>query len=205
VKRDHEAKQQGRARGVTKNRDDADTSGDGVRGTSTRQRARATLFACLTACAAPALAQSPSPDPLAALDFLEGSWASKSSGAAVVTGHYAFRRELDRHILGRHAAVSSCKGPDDFDCEHGDLFYVFQDAPGQALKAIYFDNEGHVLHYGVTLPTPDSVEFLSEPGPGPRFRLVYVRQGDELSGKFQMQAPGQSTWKSYLEWSGPRD
>ena len=35
------------------------------------------------------------------------------------------------------------------------------------LKAIYFDNEGHVIHYKVE-PGPDSVRFLNE-----QYRLTY--------------------------------
>jgi hypothetical protein len=38
--------------------------------------------------------------------------------------------------------------------------------------------------------------------PGPQFRLTYELKNSVLSGKFQMQMPGQSDWKSYLEWSG---
>jgi uncharacterized protein YaiE (UPF0345 family) len=43
------------------------------------------------------------------------------------------------------------------------------------LKAIYFDNEGHV---------------------------VYELNAAVMSGKFQMKMPGQPDWKTYLEWSG---
>jgi hypothetical protein len=32
----------------------------------------------------------------------------------------------------------ACKGPTNFDCEHGDLLYVYPDLSGSALKAIYF-------------------------------------------------------------------
>jgi hypothetical protein len=82
---------------------------------------------------------------------------------------------------------------------------VFQNAPGQPLKAIYFDNEGHVIHYDVSTPTPAKVVFLSDTStPGPQFRLTYELKDSVMSGKFQMQMPGQSEWKSYLEWSGPK-
>ena len=163
-------------------------------------------FTGLFGLASQAVAQSGAePDPFAALAFLEGTWTATSRGAGNVTGHYVFRRELDRHILARHAAADSCNGPAGFDCDHGDLFYVFEDGPGAPLKAIYFDNEGHVIHYAVMTPSSNTVEFLSEPAPGPRFRLLYTRTGTEMSGKFQMQMPGQATWNSYLEWSGSRE
>ena len=95
--------------------------------------------------------------------------------------------------------------PAKFDCSHGDLLYLFQDAAGASLKAIYFDNEGHVIHYTVTTPTPTSAVFLSDPAaPGPQFRLMYERKAETLSGKFQMKMPGQNDYRSYLEWSGSK-
>jgi hypothetical protein len=90
-----------------------------------------------------------------------------------------------------------------FDCEHADALYIFQEAQGTPLKAIYFDNEGHVIHYEVSSPAPNSAVFLSVAGqPGPRFRLVYQLENGTMHGKFQMAAPGQDDFKSYLEWSG---
>ena len=101
--------------------------------------------------------------------------------------------------------MPACKGSADFDCDHGDLLYVYADVPGQPLKAIYFDNEGHVIHYDVSVPDPATAVFLSEASkPGPRFRLTYQLKGTVMSGKFQMQMPGQTDWKTYLEWSGPK-
>lgn len=71
------------------------------------------------------------------------------------------------------------------------------------MKAIYFDNEGHVIHYDVSAPNPTTAIFLSEaPHPGPQFRLVYELKGSIMSGQFQMRMSGQNEWKSYLEWSG---
>ncbi len=81
--------------------------------------------------------------------------------------------------------------------EHGDLLYVYQDAPGGTYKAIYFDNEGHVIHYEVSMPSATSVVFLSD-----QFRLSYELKGSTMIGKFQARAPGQAAFTSYLEWSG---
>ncbi len=152
-------------------------------------------------------AQSEASKPFDSLSFLEGTWDAKAQGkdGVAAIGTYTFQLELGNHILARHSTSTSCKGPATFDCEHGDLLYVYQDAPAQPLKAIYFDNEGHVLHYDVTTPTPTSVIFLSESSqPGPQFRLVYELKGQVMSGKFQMRMPGQEEWKSYLEWSGAK-
>ena len=141
-----------------------------------------------------------------ALHFLEGTWEAKTQAGAAkanVTGTYSFKRELGGHVLARHSSTEGCKGPADFDCEHGDLLYVYRDGTGQPLKAIYFDNEGHVIHYSVSAPTPTSAVFISDASkPGPRFRLLYELKEGVMSGKFQMQMPGKVEWTSYLEWSG---
>ena len=140
------------------------------------------------------------------LHFLEGNWEAKTPASAsgpAVTGTYSFKKEMGGHVLARHSSADECKGPAGFDCDHHDLLYLYQDAPGQPLKAIYFDNEGHTIHYDVFAPSQSKVILLSSPAnPGPRFRLTYDLQHNNMSGKFQMQMPGQTEWTSYLEWSG---
>lgn len=141
------------------------------------------------------------------LSFLEGTWDAKATGngGAAAMGSYTFRLELRDHILSRHGDLSQCKGPSTFDCEHSDLLYIYRDAPTQPLKAIYFDNEGHVIHYSVSTPSPTSAVFLSDNSqPGPQFRLAYELKGEIMYGTFQIRMTGQQEWKSYLEWSGGR-
>jgi hypothetical protein len=151
---------------------------------------------------------APAADPMQSLSFLQGTWEAKAQGGGNVaaSGTYTFKPELGNHMLARHSiSDTGCKGPANFDCDHGDLLYVYQETKGAPLKAIYFDNEGHVIHYDVTTPTPSSALFLSDGSqPGPQFRLVYERSGDVMAGKFQMRMPGQADWKSYLEWSGAK-
>lgn len=143
-----------------------------------------------------------------ALGFLQGTWEAKASGnsGAQVQGTYTFQMELKNHVLARHSHhAAGCKGPADFDCDHGDLLYVYQERPGQPLKALYLDNEGHVIHYTVSSPTATTAEFVSDATqPGPQFRLLYELHDTVMSGKFQIRMPGQQEWKSYLEWSGSK-
>ena len=139
------------------------------------------------------------------LRFLEGSWEARTQGGAANaqgTGSYSFVPELKHHLLVRRSyGAEGCQGPADFDCEHGDVLFVYEESG--ALKAIYFDNEGHVIHYSVTTPDPATAVFVSAPSAaGPQFQLLYQLKGDVMSGKFQTRTPGQSQWQSYLEWSG---
>ena len=146
-------------------------------------------------------------DPFKPLAFLEGTWDAnvQNNAALKLAGRYSFGRELNGHILARNATTDpNCKAPSSFDCAHADLLYIFQEASGSALKADYFDNEGHVIHYDISTPTSTSAVFLSAPGPGPQFRLIYELSAGVMAGKFQMHMPGQGEWRTYLEWSGSR-
>jgi len=176
-------------------------------------------MALLTACGLVAQAPAPAPakveqppapvDPWAGLRFLLGSWEAKTTGGmaqAQASAGYAFRLELRDHVLVRHTRSGGCKGPEDFDCLHGDVLYVYPAASGKTLQAIYFDNEGHVIHYDVSSPKPDTAVFLSDPAqPGPQFRLSYELVEGVMTGKFQLKMPGQADFMSYLEWSGKQE
>lgn len=147
------------------------------------------------------------PVSLDALSFLEGSWNASAQGntGARATGYYVFRRELGGHVLARHSFTAACKGPADYNCEHADLLYVYSESAGQPLKAIYFDSEGHTIHYDVSTPDPATAIFVSAlSASGPQFRLTYTLKAGVLTGKFQIRMPGQTEWNSYLEWAGSK-
>jgi hypothetical protein len=148
-------------------------------------------------------------DPWAGIRFLLGSWGAKTTAGmaqAEASAGYAFRLELRDHVMARHTRSGACIAPDDFDCRHSDLLYIYPTANGLALQAIYFDNEGHVIHYDVSTPKPGTVIFLSDPAqPGPQFRLSYELHDGEMSGKFELKMPGQAEFMSYLEWDGKRE
>ena len=148
-------------------------------------------------------------DPWRALAFLEGTWEAHTQGGSAQaqgSGTYSFAPELKHHVLVRRSGDSvGCSGPKGFDCDHSDVLYVYQDAEDQPLKAIYFDSEGHVIHYTVTTPDSTTAIFISEASPsGPQFQLVYQLKDTVMSAKFQLRMPGQTAWKSYLEWSGAK-
>jgi hypothetical protein len=147
-------------------------------------------------------------DPWSGLRFLIGSWQAKTTGGmaqAQAAASYSFRLELREHVLARHSRSGACVSSDDVDCQHSDLLYLYPAANGQTLEAIYFDNEGHVIRYGVSVPKPGTVVFLSDATQaGPQYRLTYTLLNDVMSGQFELQMPGQTQFISYLEWSGRR-
>ena len=77
-----------------------------------------------------------------------------------------------------------------------------------AFRAIYFDNERHVINYSVTPTTTPAVGavFLSDEAQGvPRFRLTYTMTGPKTAKiAFEMQPPGATDFKPYLEGSATR-
>jgi hypothetical protein len=148
-------------------------------------------------------------DPWVALSFLEGTWDAHTQGGSAKahsSGAYTFSSELKHHVMVRRTEDgTACTGPASFDCRHNDVLYVYQDAQDQPLKAIYFDNEGHVIHYDVSTPDSSTAIFISNASPsGPQFQLIYHLKDAVMSGKFQMRMPGQVEWKSYLEWAGAK-
>jgi hypothetical protein len=162
---------------------------------------------------APASAQTPAKSPAkanpwAGFRFLLGSWEAKTTGGvaqAQASAGYSFRMELRDHLMARHSRSGACSAPDDFDCQHSDLLYIYPASNGSAFEAIYFDNEGHVIRFDVTTPKPGTVLFLCAPAqPGPQYRLSYTFLDGVMSGQFEMKMPGQTEFTSYLEWSGKR-
>jgi hypothetical protein len=118
---------------------------------------------------------------------------------------YSFQLELGGHVLARHSSGGECKGPEDYNCDHADLLYLYSKDHAGGLRAIYFDNEGHVIHYVVSIPRAGALVLLSEPErPGPQFLLSYELSRGVMTGKLQVRMPGQAEFASYLEWSGGR-
>jgi hypothetical protein len=166
------------------------------------------VLALCTMCATAVYAQSADkPSQWEPLQFLVGTWNAQTTaeGTAVAQslGTYTFQYSLNGNLITRASASQSCKGPADFDCRHHDTLILYHDAGDAVAHALYADDDGHVIHYDITVPNPNTAILLSN-SPGPRFRLVYQLDKGVMSGKFQFAPPGSSEFKSYLEWSGTR-
>jgi len=132
------------------------------------------------------------------LRFLYGDWVAKGSGApGTAVGDYSFHEELNGQILVRRSfAEPTAPG----GARHEDLLVIYAATPAEPLHAIYFDSEGHVIHYTVATK-PNAAVFESDAAPtGPRYRLSYSRSGDTLNGEFATAAPG-NAYRTYLTWS----
>jgi hypothetical protein len=90
---------------------------------------------------------------------------------------------------------------------HDDLTVIYPD-PVDGMLAVYFDNEGHVIHYSVTIAEGrHEVIFASEAVLSePRFRTTYLQQPDgSLAIRFEIAPPGNPEgFSTYTEGSVKR-
>jgi hypothetical protein len=144
------------------------------------------------------------------LRFLIGDWVGEGGGqpGQASGGAFSFTSDLQGKVLIRrsYAEYPPSKGQPAY--RHDDLMVVHQDPAGKGIGATYFDNEGHVIQYSVTVSQDQrSLTFLSAPAPAsPRFRLVYNKVSeDSLSFEFDIAAPGKpDSFSKYIEGKAHR-
>ena len=87
---------------------------------------------------------------------------------------------------------------------HEDLMVIYLEPGGAGTRrAIYFDNEGHVIEYAAEFSAErKTFTFLSGAVPSsPRYRLTYTKEGtDRVSIKFEIAPPGKPDgFSTYVE------
>jgi hypothetical protein len=115
---------------------------------------------------------------LNALKFLEGKWVGEGSSEVGKGGGYAtFEADLQGKVLVRrnHAEYPAGEGRPAY--LHDDLMIIYPDASTKGIRAFYTDNEGHVIHYTVSVSADgNTITFLGDvEGDAPRYRLSYTR------------------------------
>ena len=145
----------------------------------------------------------------ALFEYLLGDWVGEGGGQpGQGTGEFSFHPDLQNRILVRknYAACPPTKDRPGF--RHDDLMVVYRESDNASPRALYFDSEGHVIHYSITASSDKkTIEFLSEVLPSsPRYRLTYVRTGsDTLTLKFEIAPPGKpDSFSTYIEAKAKR-
>jgi hypothetical protein len=133
--------------------------------------------------------------------FLIGDWVGEGSGApGEGSGYFSFAMELEKNILVRknHSEYPAAQSRP--ATIHDDLLIVYRERPDSAEKAIYFDNEDHVIHYVVAHPAAGEIVFTSERKEGmPFFRLTYSNLAEGyVNLLFEISQDG-SHYRKYLE------
>ena len=143
-------------------------------------------------------------DPWHGWQFLLGEWTAEGRGKpGQGTGTFSFNFDLQRKILVRKNRAEYPATKDRPAYLHEDLMVIYPEAGGKITRAIYFDNEGHVIHYTATISEDQkTLSFLSDPLPStPRFRLTYSRGNNgPLTVKFAVAPPDKpDSFLTYLE------
>lgn len=135
-----------------------------------------------------------------------GKWEGTGGGEpGQGRGEFSFEPELQGAVLARHYAEYPAT-KDTPAYRHDDLMVIYRDPEGKKTRADYWDNEGHVIHYDVELSAGRLV-FVSDPAqPGPRYRLTYLKTGeDEVKLTFEIApATDRDHFKTYIEASARR-
>jgi hypothetical protein len=132
--------------------------------------------------------------------WLIGEWVGEGGGQpGQGTGTFSFSFDLDRNILVRQSHSEYPATPDNPGTIHDDLMIVYPDYSGEPSRAIYFDNERHIINYSITYSI-NSVILTSEKTAGsPVFRLIYSLQDSEtVNTRFEMSQDG-TAFITYVE------
>jgi hypothetical protein len=138
----------------------------------------------------------------APLAFLIGDWVGEGGGTpGQGSGGFSFLPDQDGRILIRKNYANYPASKEKPAYSHTDLTIIYQESGETKLRAIYFDNEGHTIHYTVEpLANGNSVQFLSEAASSqPRYRLTYSKAGDDgVAIRFEI-APSGGKFSTYIE------
>jgi hypothetical protein len=137
-------------------------------------------------------------------DSLVGRWLGQGDAASpaegAVTGAASFAYDLDGRVLVRRNVADYPATKGHAGLHHEDLMTIYPAPDGLHAEAMYYDNEGHVIHYAATWASDGrSLVMLSFPEDGaPRYRLTWRFAGlDKLALTFDVAPPGSTAFASY--------
>jgi hypothetical protein len=133
------------------------------------------------------------PDPWKPFEFMMGEWAGvgkeKSSQG---TGEFSLQFGLDQKVLVRKNRAKLGQGANmPPGGVHEDLMIIYPQPRTRQFRADYYDNEGNVIHYAISLAEHKAVFESDETGAPTRFRLTYELAADgSLKIDFAIAASG---------------
>jgi len=151
-----------------------------------------------------------SKDPWTQWQFLIGEWSAEGGGkpGQATSGGFSFVTQLEGKILVRKSWSDYPATGAKPAYHHEDLMIVYPESAGKPVRAVYFDNEGHVINYGAEFSSDgDLITLVSDPiASQPRFRLSYKKgQADAVSVKFEIAPPGKpEAFSTYVEGTSHR-
>jgi hypothetical protein len=133
-------------------------------------------------------------------NWLKGEWVGEGSGQpGQGQGSFTFRFDLDKNILIRESHTEFPVSSDRPASLHDDIMVIYPVDKNASVKAIYFDNEKHIINYSLSF-SDKSIVFTSEKTENvPIFRLSYTPlEEGKLNTLFEMSQDGEHFIK-YIE------
>ncbi len=125
-------------------------------------------------------------------NWLMGEWIGEGGGQpGQGGGTFSFSYDLDKNIIVRKSHSEYPATDNKPKIIHDDLMIVYFDAGDSSSKAIYFDNEGHIINYSVAY-TDKSITLTSlKASNSPFFRLTYdLLENEKINTKFEISRDG---------------
>ena len=126
--------------------------------------------------------------------WLMGEWKGEGSGRpGQGGGTFSFAFDLDKKIVVRKSHSEYPATANKPKVIHDDLMIIYPDNNIEPARAIYFDNEGHVINYSIAVED-NSIIFTSDKvANAPTFRLTYtLLDNNMISTKFETYVEGKS-------------
>ncbi len=132
--------------------------------------------------------------------WLIGEWTGEGSGEpGQGSGSFSLLPDLDGKILIRKNHSEYPATAEKPKIVHDDLMIIYLDQAGQPTKAIYFDNEGHLINYEAAFSENTIVLTSSKLQEQPVFRLTYIPiDGQTVNIRFEISPDGR-TFHLYTE------
>lgn len=133
-------------------------------------------------------------------DWLIGSWEGIGSGKpGEGKGFFSFEYQLDQNVIVRKSHSEYPSKDLKNKTIHKDLMIVYLDENKKLSKAIYFDNEGHIINYSISY-SEKTITFLSETiAKMPTFKLTYqLLENKEINTVFEISMDGKN-FNTYIE------
>ncbi len=134
--------------------------------------------------------------------YLLGEWNGEGSGQpGAGAGSFTLKTKLGGCILERKGKTEISATAASPALIHEDVMIIYKNRDGNPVKAIYFDNENHVINYEITY-SDKKIIMTSEINPAmPRFRLAYEMLDNNLMNtRFEIAMPSApEAFKMYME------
>jgi hypothetical protein len=161
--------------------------------------------------AAQALAAQSKSASLEDLKFLVGDWKGEGGGkpGQASGGGFSFTFDLQGKVLVRRSFSEYAATSERPAFRHDDLMIVYQDPDARAVRATYWDSEGHTIQYSVILSEDKrTLTFISDPSQSaPRYKFIFYRQpqDDALNFEFDIAPPGKpDAFSKYVDGKATR-